>query len=67
MVTEKEMLNCIGKKIKIVFADNDTYIGECTEYVIPVLEDEEPTIFCEPHYAFVQSEIKSIEILKDTK
>lgn len=64
MVTEKEMLNCIGKLIKVVFTDNDTYMGYCTEYVMPVLEGEEPTIFCEPHFAFSQSEIKLIEIIK---
>lgn len=62
-ITEELLEKCSGKMVHIVFITGEPYTGLCTEYVEPILEDEEPMLFCNPSFAFLQSEIKSIEIL----
>ncbi|TRW26235.1 hypothetical protein FL857_05985 [Criibacterium bergeronii] len=64
MVSEKEMLKCEGKKIRVKFKDGQILYTFCEEYYQEEDYDEsESMLFIPNNLAIGQSEIESIEIL----
>lgn len=63
MINEDDLTKYINKKIKIIYKNGEEYIGKCEGRLYPVLDDEEPMLFCEPSLAILLRDIKSIEIL----
>lgn len=55
-IKEELLEKCSGKMVHIVFVTGKQYTGLCTEYMEPILEDEEPTIFSEPTGHFLKVE-----------
>ena len=66
MISIKEMKKCEGKKIRLTFENVSPIEGFCQCYLQSEDEDEEPMLEV-GEYLINQSEIKTLEILKDEK